>query len=54
MNDKAMPKITIELEDSLNRRVRKYIYENFPDSPYGKLKDVVEMALREFLDNRKY
>jgi hypothetical protein len=46
---KELTKVTIILDDELNRKVRKYIVDTYPDSQYGKLKDVIEEALREFL-----
>ena len=49
-----LPKVTIILDDGLNKRARKYIVETFPDSQYGKLKEVMEAALKEYLEKRKY
>ena len=47
-------KITVILSDELNQRIRKYIFETWPDSQYGKLKEVVVQALEEFLAERDY
>ena len=49
-----MPKLTLILDEDLNKRVRKYLYETYPSSQYGKLKNVIEEALKEYLDKRKY
>ncbi len=50
----TMPKLNIILDEDLNKRVRKYLFETYPDSQYGKLKEVVEAALKEYLEKRKY
>jgi len=50
----TMPKLNIILDEALNKRVRKYLFDTYPDSQYGKLKNVVEEALREYLEKRNY
>ena len=51
---KPMPKVTLIMDDELNRRVRKYLSTTYPDSQYGKLKGVIEDALKEYLDKKGY
>jgi hypothetical protein len=50
----TMPKLNIILDEDLNKRVRKYLFDTYPDSQYGKLKNVVEEALKEYLVKRNY
>jgi hypothetical protein len=50
----TMPKLNIILDEDLNKRVRKYLFDTYPDSQYGKLKNVVEEALKEYLGKRNY
>jgi len=50
----TMPKLNIILDEKLNKRVRKYLFDTYPDSQYGKLKNVVEEALKEYLDKKGY
>jgi len=47
-------KITIIIDNKLNQRIRKYIFDTWPDSQYGKLKEVTEKAIDEFLSKRDY
>ncbi len=47
-------KLTLNISRALNQRVRKYIEDTWPDSQYGKLKEVVEEAADEFLAKREY
>lgn len=54
MGKSTMPKVTLIMDDELNKRTRKYINDTFPDSPYGRLKEVIEDALKEYLEKRKY
>ena len=50
----TMPKLNIILDEGLNKRVRKYLFDTYPDSQYGKLKEVVESSLKEFLEKKGY
>jgi hypothetical protein len=50
----TMPKLTIILDEDLNKRVRRYLSDTYPSSQYGKLKSVMEEALREYLVKRNY
>jgi len=52
--EKSMPKVTLIMDDKLNKRVRKYISDTFPDSPYGRLKEVIESAVLEYLEKKGY
>ncbi len=49
----AMGKIMIVLDDLLEEKLRLYIANKYPTEPYGKLKSVIEEALREFLSKRE-
>jgi len=50
----SMPKLNIIIDESLNKRIRKYLFDTYPDSQYGKLKNIVEEALNEYLTKRNY
>jgi hypothetical protein len=45
-----MVKIVLDLDDKLNEQLRLYINRKYPLKTYGKLKEVVEQALKEFLE----
>lgn len=47
-------KITIIIDDALNKRLRACIYKTYPDSQYGKLKEVMVDALKEYLEKRGF
>jgi hypothetical protein len=49
-----LPKVTIILDEGLNKRARKYIVNTYPDSQYGKLKAVMEDALKEYLEKKGF
>lgn len=44
-----MAKITINLTDETESKLRKYVTTKYPEKPYGKLSRVVEEALKEWL-----
>jgi len=44
-----MAKITINLTDETESKLRKYVTSNYPEKPYGKLSYVIEEALKEWL-----
>ena len=44
-----MWRLTADLPDELKKRVMQYIAKNY-DSYYGKVKEVVQQALEEFLE----
>ena len=44
-----MGKITITLTDEVETKLRKYVTTKYPEKPYGKLSQVVEEALNEWL-----
>jgi hypothetical protein len=41
--------VVIDLDDKLEEKLRLYINKKYPIKPYGKLKEVVEEALTEYL-----
>lgn len=44
-----MGKISVEIDDEVERKVRRYIAERFWENPYGKLSKIVEEALKDWL-----
>jgi len=44
-----MAKITITLSDETEKKLRSYVTSKYPEKPFGKLSDVVEKALVEYL-----
>jgi len=48
-----MGKLTVIIDDSLERELRNYIAHKYPERPYGKLTQVIEEALRDFLKKSK-
>ncbi|MCJ7759797.1 ribbon-helix-helix domain-containing protein [Candidatus Bathyarchaeota archaeon] len=44
-----MGKITVVLSDDVEKELRKHVTAKYPERPYGKLSEVVEEALREWL-----
>ena len=44
-----MAKITINLTDETESKLRKYVTTKYPEKPYGKLSLIVEEALKEWL-----
>ena len=47
-----MGKITINLNDEVEKKLRQHVTTNYPEKPYGKLSYVVEEALKEWFKNR--
>lgn len=45
----TMGKITITISDEVERRLRTYVTSKYPEKPYGKLSEIVEESLVEFL-----
>jgi hypothetical protein len=46
-----MVKIVIDLDDQLNEKLRHYINKKYPLQTYGKVREVTEAALTEYLQN---
>jgi len=44
-----MGKLTVEISDEIEKRLRRYIADHFWENPKGKLSQIVEEALREWL-----
>lgn len=44
-----MGKISVEISDEVEKMVRRYIAEHFWENPKGKLSQVVEQALKDWL-----
>lgn len=45
-----MAKITITLDDDVERRLRSYVTQHFPEKPFGKLSKIVNEAVKEYLE----
>lgn len=43
-------RLTIILDDELEKRLRGYIARNYAEETYGKISQVINEALRRFLD----
>lgn len=48
-----MPKkITLMLSDETDKKLRAYIVKRYPEQPFGKLSEVVEAAITEYLNKK--
>jgi hypothetical protein len=47
-----MGKITVTLNDGIEKRLREYVTKHYPEKPFGKLSKVVEEAIKEYLETR--
>lgn len=45
-----MGRLTIILEDDLEKRLREYIARNYAEETYGKISQIINESLRRFLD----
>jgi hypothetical protein len=45
-----MVKIVFDLNDKLNEKLREYINKKWPLKTYGRIKEVIEAALTEYLE----
>lgn len=46
-----MVKVVINLDEQLNEKLRLFINKKYPLRSYGKIKEVIEAALKEYLQN---
>lgn len=53
-NEKEDLKITIEIQYELNKRLRAYIVKTYPERQYGRLREVIAEAIKEFLTERGF
>jgi hypothetical protein len=44
-----MVKVVIDLNENLNEKLRLYINKKYPLKTYGKVKEVTEAAITEYL-----
>jgi len=44
-----MGKLTVSISDETERELRAFVATSYPLKPFGKLSDVVERAIREYL-----
>jgi Arc/MetJ-type ribon-helix-helix transcriptional regulator len=45
-----MGKISVEISDELENKIRKYIAERYWKNPFGKLSEIVEEALKIWIE----
>lgn len=49
-----MGKLTITLDDEVEKQLRNFVTSKYPEKPFGKLSEIVNRALKEFMEkNRK-
>lgn len=48
-----MGKLTISIDDKLERRLRAYVTRTYPVKPFGKLSLTVNQAIEEYLNKQK-
>ncbi len=48
-----MGKITISLADKTEKKLRNYVASKYPEHPFGKLSEVVETSVKEYLEKQK-
>lgn len=49
-----MTKISVDINDELNQRLRKYIWAMYDYKTHGKIKQVIQDALDEYLKEHGY
>jgi hypothetical protein len=45
-----MGKISVEISDEVERKIRKYIADRYYEKPFGKLSQIVEEALKIWIE----
>lgn len=48
-----MGKITVIIDDDIEEWVRNYVTQNYPQKPFGKLSEVVNKALKDFMEKHR-
>jgi len=48
-----MGKITISLTDKTEKNLRDYINSNYPEQSFGKLSEIVETSVKQYLEKQK-
>jgi len=48
-----MGKITVTLIDEVEKQLRQYVTTNYPEQPFGKLSEIVNQAIMEFMAKKK-
>ncbi len=46
-------KIVFEIDDEVNEKLRRYIAKKYPLESYGKVKQIINDALKEYLDKQE-
>jgi hypothetical protein len=45
-----MGKISVEVSDEIEKKIRKYIADRYWQNPFGKLSQIVEEALKMWIE----
>jgi Arc/MetJ-type ribon-helix-helix transcriptional regulator len=45
-----MGKISVEVSDEVEKKIRKYIADHYWQNPFGKLSEIVEEALKMWIE----
>ncbi len=48
-----MGKITISLTNNTEKELRSYVTSKYPEQPHGKLSEIVEISVKEYLEKQK-
>jgi len=48
-----MGKLTVIMDDKIERKLRKYVTRTYPVKPFGKLSSTVSQAIEEYLNKQK-
>ena len=48
-----MGRITISLTDETEKKLRSYVTSKYPKQTFGKLSEVVETSVKEYLEKQK-
>lgn len=53
ISDWFMGKITISLSDETEKKLRSYLTSKYKEQPFGKLSEIVETSVKEYLEKQK-
>jgi len=48
-----MGKITVTLDDEVEKKLRAFVTSKYPEKPFGKLSQIVNEAVKEYLKKNK-
>ncbi len=46
-------KLTISITQETNKALREYVSKNYPTESFGKMSDIVDTAIQQFLHKQK-